>query len=63
MSYQYLFCNLTRTPLGYSAECAPLGGRILPPCLTHEQMVVERREKRQTEALTKTNLRNTNNSA
>ena len=53
---------LTRAPLGYSAERAPLGGgQILPPCLTPERMVVERREERQTKALNKTNLKNTKN--
>ena len=56
----YCYHNLTRAPLGYSAERAPLGGGILcPPCLTPERMVVERREKGQTKALNKTNLKNT----
>ena len=55
------FKKLTRAPLGYSAERAPLGGQILPPCLTPERMVVERRRKRQTKALNKTNLKNTKN--
>ena len=50
---------LTRAPLGYSAEHAPLGGgQILHPCLTPERMV-GRRKKRQTKALNKTNLKNT----
>ena len=40
------FKKLTRAPLGYSAERAPLGGgRFCPPCLTPERMVVERRRK------------------
>ena len=57
------FTSLTRAPLGYSAERAPLGGggADSAPCLTPERMVVERREKRQTKALNKTNLKNTKN--
>ena len=55
--------SLTRAPLGYSAERAPLGGADSAPCLTPERMVVERREKRKTKALNKTNLRNTKNFA
>ena len=56
---------LTRAPLGYSAERAPLpgGGQILPPCLTPKQMVVERWKKRQTKALNKANVRITKNFA
>ena len=34
-----------------------------PPCFTPERMVVERRGKRQTKALNKTNLRSTKNFA
>ena len=49
---------IARAPLGYSAESAPLGGQILPPCLTPERMVVERWEKRQAKALNKTNIQN-----
>ena len=62
-AHSMAFCLiLTRAPLGYSAERAPLGGgRFCPPCLTPERMVVERREKRQTKALNKTNLKNTKN--
>ena len=54
---------LTRAPLGYSAERAPLGGggADSAPCLTPERMVVERRKKRQTKSLNKTNLKNTKN--
>ena len=56
--------HLTRAPLGYSAERAPLGGGAdSAPCLTPERMVVERRKKRQTKALNKTNLKNTKNFA
>ena len=52
--------GLTRAPLGYLAERAlSPGGADSAPCLTPERMVVERREKRQTKALNKTNLRNT----
>ena len=59
--FRVFVIGLTRAPLGYSAERAPLGGQILPPCVTPERMVVERREKRQTKALNKTNLKNTKN--
>ena len=42
----------------------PLGGGAdSVPCLTHERMVVERREKRQTKALNNKNHKNTNNFA
>ena len=37
--------TLTRAPLGYSAERAPLGGADSAPCLTPKRMVVERQEK------------------
>ena len=50
---------LTRAPLGYLAERAPLGEADSAPCLTPKRMVVERRENRQTKALNKTNLKNT----
>ena len=58
--YLILILMLTRTPLGYSAKRVPLGGGTdSAPCLTPQPMVVERREKRQTKALNKTNLKNT----
>ena len=47
-------------PLGYSAERATLRGvGDSTHCLPPARMVVERRGKRQTKALNKTNLRNT----
>ena len=48
-------------PAGVFGERAPLRGRGADSalCLTPERMVVERREKRQTKALNKKNLRNT----
>ena len=56
-----LAVNSRPAALGYSAERAPLGGGAdSAPCLTPERMLVERREKRQTKALNKTNLKNTN---
>ena len=56
--------SLTRAPLGYSAECAPLeGADSAPPCLTSERRVVERREKRQTEGLNKFDINSTTNFA
>ena len=43
---------LTRAPLGYSAERAPLGGgQILPPCLTPELIGAARRARRRSKAL------------
>ena len=49
-------------PAGVFGRTRPAGGgQILLPCLTPERMVVERREKRQTKALNKTNLKNTKN--
>ena len=44
---------LTRAPLGYSAERAPLGGggHILPPCLTPELRGAARRARRRSKAL------------
>ena len=50
---------------GVFGRTRPAGGgeQILSPCLIPERMVVERREKRQTKALNKTNLRNANNFA
>ena len=44
---------LTRAPLGYSAERAPLGGggQILPPCLTPELIDAARRARRRSKAL------------
>ena len=52
---------LTRAPLGYSAERAPLRGAdsAPPPCLTSERRVVERRGKRQTKGLNKADLKST----
>ena len=45
-------------PAGVFGRTRPAGGgQILPPCLTPERMVVERREKRQTNALNKQILR------
>ena len=47
--YKY---RLTRAPLGYSAERAPLGGgQILPPCLTPELIGAARRARRRSKAL------------
>ena len=49
------FCtlSLTRAPLGYSAERAPLGGggQILPPCLTPELIGAARRARWRSKAL------------
>ena len=42
---------LTRAPLGYSAERDPLGGHILPPCLTPELIGAARRARRRSKAL------------
>ena len=44
---------LTRAPLGYSAERAPLGGggRFCPPCLTPELIGAARRARRRSKAL------------
>ena len=45
---------LTRAPLGYSAERAPLGGgggQILPPCLTPVLIGAARRARRRSKAL------------
>ena len=47
-------CKLTRAPLGYSAERAPLGGgggRFWPPCLTPELIGAARRARRRSKAL------------
>ena len=54
---------LTRAPLGYSAERAPLGGggQILPPVLTPERMVVERRKNVKRKLSTRRILRTTKN--
>ena len=44
--------TLTRAPLGYSAERAPLGGgRFCPPCLTPELIGAARRARRRSKAL------------
>ena len=45
--------SLTRAPLGYSAERAPLGGggRFCPPCLTPELIGAARRARRRSKAL------------
>ena len=46
--------HLTRAPLGYSAERAPLGGgggRLCPPCLTPELIGAARRARRRSKAL------------
>ena len=46
--------DLTRAPLGYSAERAPLGGgggRFCPPCLTSELIGAARRARRRSKAL------------
>ena len=54
---------LTRVPLGYSAERAPLWGGNSAP-LSNSRMDGRRKtKKRQTKALNKTNLRNTKNFA
>ena len=45
---------LTRAPLGYSAERAPLGGgadSAPPPCLTPELIGAARRARRRSKAL------------
>ena len=43
---------LTRAPLGYSAERAPLGGAdSAPPCLTPELIGAARRARRRSKAL------------
>ena len=47
-------------PSGVFGRTRPAGGGAdSAPCLTPERMVEERREKRQTKALNKTNLSNT----
>ena len=54
--------RLNPRPAGVFGRTRPAGGGgadSAPPCLTPERMVVERREKRQTKALNKTNLQNT----
>ena len=45
--------KVTRAPLGYSAERAPLGGggRFCPPCLTPELIGAARRARRRSKAL------------
>ena len=50
-------------PAGVFGRTCPAGGggADSAPCLTPERMVVERREKRQTKSLNKTNLTNTKN--
>ena len=45
--------QLTRAPLGYSAERALLGEADSAPCLTPERMVVERRENGKRKLLTR----------
>ena len=59
----YKYQNINPRPAGVFGRTRPAGGgQILPPpCLTPERMVVERREKRQTKALNKKNLKNTKN--
>ena len=44
--------NLTRAPLGYSAERVPLGAYSDPPCLTPEVIGAARRARRRSKALT-----------
>ena len=58
------YTHYSRTA-GVIGRTRPAGGgmQILPPCLTRKRMVVERRKKRQTNALNKSNLRNTKNFA
>ena len=46
-------------PAGVFGRTRPAGGGDSAPCLTPERMVLERREKRQTKALNKTNFKNT----
>ena len=46
------FCFvLTRAPMGYSAERAPLGGIFCPPCPTPELIGAARRARRRSKAL------------
>ena len=52
MWHQKCLACLTRAPLGYSAERAPLGGgRFCPPCLTPELIGAARRARRRSKAL------------